>query len=51
MFNEWANDNKPDATLEDFVTWFAGYNARQAEINSLHSEIERLQEVVAERIS
>lgn len=50
LFDAWANDNKPDATLDDFRTWMAGYESRQREINYLRSEIERLQEVIAEKI-
>lgn len=47
LFNDWANENKPDATLDDFATWAAGYQARDQECHSLQSEIERLHEILS----
>lgn len=48
LFNAWAYDYKPDATLEDFITWDAGYTARNIEVYNLKSEITRLQEIISE---
>lgn len=49
LFNQWATEYKPEATLEDFMVWIAGYDARNNEIRSLKSEIDRLHEIISEK--
>ncbi len=49
LFNEWAEMNKPDATLEDWTVFMAGYDARNREVVALRCEIARLQEIIEEK--
>lgn len=49
LFNAWAYDYKPDATLEDYVIWVSGYESRNIEVYNLKAEIARLQEIISEK--
>lgn len=49
LFNDWADYYKPEATLEDFVSFVGGYDARDIEVYNLKAEITRLQEIISEK--
>ncbi len=48
-FSEWADQNMPDAGIDHYKAWKAGYQSSQNDIASLRAEIIRLHEIIAER--
>ena len=48
-FSAWADENMPDATMEHYQAWRAGYKQSQKEVASLRAEIIRLHEIISEK--
>ena len=48
-FSEWADQNMPDATIEHYQAYKAGYEQSKQTILSLRQEIIRLHEIISEK--
>jgi hypothetical protein len=45
-FSEWADQNMPEATIEHYQAWKAGYEQSKSLVLQLRSEILRLHELI-----
>lgn len=48
-FSNWADQNMPDAGVEHYAAFKAGYQEGRKELEQLRQEIIRLHEIIAER--
>ena len=48
-FSKWAEDNMPDAGLDHYKAWKAGYQQSREEVASLRAEIIRLHDIISEK--